>query len=176
VHGTNDVDEALLLADRIIPLNSRPRATLGPEFRVDLARPRDRKDMNHDPQTGQSRVHHAIPCSTSKQKNRGGRGRDQIPDVVPITSADFLPKAVRAANKPKPLSNPDKYVEFYNVHKVYPTPKGPLAVVEDSISTSTRRVCVADRVIRAAANRRCCRCARASRMCPTAASRSTGAK
>jgi ABC-type nitrate/sulfonate/bicarbonate transport system ATPase subunit len=36
---TNDVDEALLLADRIIPLNPGPRATLGPEFLVNLPRP-----------------------------------------------------------------------------------------------------------------------------------------
>ena len=39
---TNDVDEALLLADRIIPLTPGPRATLGREFKVDLPRPRDR--------------------------------------------------------------------------------------------------------------------------------------
>jgi nitrate/nitrite transport system ATP-binding protein len=62
--------------------------------------------------------------------------------VVPITSADFLPKAVRAANKPKPLSNPDKYVEFYNVHKVYPTPKGPLTVVEGFQLDIKRGECV----------------------------------
>jgi len=34
---TNDVDEAILLADRIIPLTPGPRATLGPEFRVEMA-------------------------------------------------------------------------------------------------------------------------------------------
>src|SRR3954454_13970617 len=45
---TNDVDEALLLADRIVPLNPGPRATLGPAFRVNLPRPRDRKAVNHD--------------------------------------------------------------------------------------------------------------------------------
>jgi nitrate/nitrite transport system ATP-binding protein len=45
---TNDVDEALLLADRIIPLTPGPGATLGPSFTVSLARPRDRKALNHD--------------------------------------------------------------------------------------------------------------------------------
>jgi nitrate/nitrite transport system ATP-binding protein len=45
---TNHVDEALLLADRIIPLTAAPRATLGPSFQVDIARPRDRKGLNHD--------------------------------------------------------------------------------------------------------------------------------
>lgn len=46
---TNDVDEALLLADRIIPLKPGPSATLGKEFFVDLPRPRDRSGLNHDP-------------------------------------------------------------------------------------------------------------------------------
>lgn len=46
---TNDVDEGILLADRIIPLSAGPRATLGPEIRIDLPRPRDRKAINHDP-------------------------------------------------------------------------------------------------------------------------------
>ncbi len=46
---TNDVDEALLLADRILPLTPAPHATLGPAFEVSLARPRDRKELNHDP-------------------------------------------------------------------------------------------------------------------------------
>jgi nitrate/nitrite transport system ATP-binding protein len=46
---TNDVDEGILLADRIIPLTAGPNATLGPEFVVDIDRPRDRKALNHDP-------------------------------------------------------------------------------------------------------------------------------
>jgi len=46
---TNDVDEGILLADRIIPLTAGPNATLGPEFAIDIERPRDRKGLNHDP-------------------------------------------------------------------------------------------------------------------------------
>lgn len=46
---TNDVDEGILLADRIIPLTAGPRATLGPSFVVDIPRPRNRKALNHDP-------------------------------------------------------------------------------------------------------------------------------
>ena len=45
---TNDVDEALLLADRIVPLKPGPGATLGKEFKVDLGRPRSRTALNHD--------------------------------------------------------------------------------------------------------------------------------
>ncbi len=46
---TNDVDEGILLADRIIPLSAGPNATLGPIITVDLSRPRDRKAINHEP-------------------------------------------------------------------------------------------------------------------------------
>lgn len=45
---TNDPDEAILLADRVIPLAAGPNATLGPSFHVDIPRPRDRKSLNHD--------------------------------------------------------------------------------------------------------------------------------
>jgi nitrate/nitrite transport system ATP-binding protein len=44
---TNDPDEGIYLADRIIPLTTGPRARLGPSINVDIARPRDRKAMNH---------------------------------------------------------------------------------------------------------------------------------
>jgi nitrate/nitrite transport system ATP-binding protein len=46
---TNDVDEGILLADRIIPLSAGPSATLGPAVHIDIPRPRDRKALNHDP-------------------------------------------------------------------------------------------------------------------------------
>jgi nitrate/nitrite transport system ATP-binding protein len=45
---TNDIDEAILLADRIIPLTPAPAATLGPSFAVELARPRNKTELNHD--------------------------------------------------------------------------------------------------------------------------------
>ncbi len=45
---TNDVDEAVLLADRIVPLTIGPGATRGPAVEVALPRPRDRKAVNHD--------------------------------------------------------------------------------------------------------------------------------
>ncbi len=45
---TNDVDEAILLADRIVPLGAGPAATLGPSMVVDIERPRERKALNHD--------------------------------------------------------------------------------------------------------------------------------
>ena len=43
---TNDVDEAVLMADRIIALTPGPKATLGETFEVRLPRPRDRTTLN----------------------------------------------------------------------------------------------------------------------------------
>lgn len=45
---TNDPDEAILLADRVIPLTAGPAATLGPSIPVTLPRPRDRKNVNEN--------------------------------------------------------------------------------------------------------------------------------
>lgn len=45
---TNDVDEAILLADRIVPLNPGPNAAMGPAFTVQLDRPRDKTGLNHN--------------------------------------------------------------------------------------------------------------------------------
>lgn len=47
---TNDVDEGILMADRIIPLNPGPRATLGPSFKIDIERPRDKTALNDNPE------------------------------------------------------------------------------------------------------------------------------
>jgi nitrate/nitrite transport system ATP-binding protein len=52
---TNDPDEGIYLADRIVPLTAGPGATLGPSLRVDLPRPRDRRALNHDPRFHQLR-------------------------------------------------------------------------------------------------------------------------
>ncbi|MEM9110207.1 MAG: ABC transporter ATP-binding protein [Planctomycetota bacterium] len=47
---TNDVDEAVLMADRIVPLTPGPKATLAKAFPVDLDRPRDRTTLNFNPE------------------------------------------------------------------------------------------------------------------------------
>ena len=46
---TNDVDEGIYMADRIIPLRPGPKATLGPEFKIDIERPRDKTELNDNP-------------------------------------------------------------------------------------------------------------------------------
>ena len=45
---TNDVDEGLYMADRIIPLSMGPAANLGPAYEIDIPRPRDKKELNYN--------------------------------------------------------------------------------------------------------------------------------
>lgn len=45
---TNDPDEAILLADRVIPLTRGPGATLAPAIPIPLPRPRDRRTINEN--------------------------------------------------------------------------------------------------------------------------------
>lgn len=46
---THDVDEAVLLSDRIVMMTNGPAATIGEILRVDLARPRNRVELAEDP-------------------------------------------------------------------------------------------------------------------------------
>jgi nitrate/nitrite transport system ATP-binding protein len=46
---THDVDEAVLLSDRIVMLTNGPAATIGEILSVALPRPRDRIELAEDP-------------------------------------------------------------------------------------------------------------------------------
>ena len=131
---TNDVDEGLIMADRIIPLNPGPDATFGPEFIIDLPRPRDRASMNHNERFKHLRneitrylMRVGIREVTEKTDNI-----IQLPNIKPKTAdtrADDPETPVAIKTYKEHLGDP-KYLEFYNVTKTYPTPKGPLTVVD----------------------------------------------
>ena len=76
---TNDVDEALMMADRIVALDIGPAARLGPDFEVDIARPRDRRAMNHDPRFQQLRRDITRHLLGLAQRRDAGKGADVIP-------------------------------------------------------------------------------------------------
>jgi nitrate/nitrite transport system ATP-binding protein len=81
---TNSVDEALLLADRVIPLTLGPGATLDAPITVDIPRPRDRTALNHEPEFKRLRAH-----ITEKLLGYGASARQTVsrklilPDILP---------------------------------------------------------------------------------------------
>ncbi|WP_421979347.1 ABC transporter ATP-binding protein [Roseibium sp.] len=129
---TNDVDEAILLADRIIPLKPGAKATLGPEFAVPFKRPRERGELNHDDDFIKLRADITEYLMAVGAERGADMERDIVlPNIVPITQRiakdDKLPSAYeRAAESVKD----DRFLEFSQLKKVYPTPKGPLTVVD----------------------------------------------
>jgi nitrate/nitrite transport system ATP-binding protein len=127
---TNDVDEGLLMADRVIPLLPGPNATLGPEFVIDLPRPRDRTAMNHDEQFKTLRARITQYLMDAGVKAGTNESSITLPPVRPNTSIDW--KLDTTALKPKSADvGRERYLEFTRLSKIYPSPKGPVAVVED---------------------------------------------
>ncbi len=125
---TNDVDEALLLADRIAVLTPAPAARIGQIFDVALPRPRDREAMNDSKAFQALRaeiVGYLGSLVAGQVRTVDDYGR--LPNVTPLDLAP-PPKAYRDAARGGPER---RYMEFYKLTKVYPTPKGPLTVVED---------------------------------------------
>ncbi|SFL63507.1 ABC transporter ATP-binding protein [Shimia aestuarii] len=121
---TNDVDEAIILADRIIALN--PDGTLGEEFAVSIPRPRDRMEMNHH--DGFKKLRADI---TTYLMDVGIEAKvDMARELPNVTAIHNLPKAQADVKATQSLRT-DRYLEFSQLHKIYPTPKGPLTVVED---------------------------------------------
>lgn len=86
---TNDVDEAILLADRIVPLSAGPRASLGPDTQVLIPPPRDRRSLNKDPLFRQTRVAVVDYLLGTKQKQRGEVS--ETPAAVSLKPAEATP-------------------------------------------------------------------------------------
>jgi nitrate/nitrite transport system ATP-binding protein len=80
---TNDVDEGILLADRIIPLSAGPSATLGPSFTIDIPRPRDRKALNHDAKFKRVRAEVIDWLVASAASRKKGRAAVKAPPIEP---------------------------------------------------------------------------------------------
>lgn len=82
---TNSVDEGLLMADRIIPLTMGPGATLGPEFTVDLPRPRIAEELNRE--INYTRLRKEITEYLIEIGKPEGEGPDNIiplPELLPL--------------------------------------------------------------------------------------------
>ncbi|MEI6068259.1 MAG: ABC transporter ATP-binding protein [Methylococcaceae bacterium] len=122
---TNDVDEAIYMADRVIALNPGPNATFGPDFPVNIARPRDRTALNHNEDFKKLRAEITQYLMAIGIEKTGNSVTDIItlPKVLPNTSNDW--KIDSALLKPgkDDLGRP-RYLEFSQLSKIYPTPDG----------------------------------------------------
>jgi nitrate/nitrite transport system ATP-binding protein len=84
---TNDVDEALLLADRILPLVPGPPARLGHSFQVPFFRPRDRALLNRDPTFKKLRneiMAHLLELAGRRAGQRSSEPRTPLPALRPV--------------------------------------------------------------------------------------------
>jgi nitrate/nitrite transport system ATP-binding protein len=129
---TNDVDEAILLADRIIPLLPGPKATLGKEFKVDIARPRNRSLINQDPNFKRLRqeVTGYLMDVVAQRSALSPTTARTLPNVVPITQMDKPPVAYQKAAA-SVTRNLDRDLEYSQLSKIYPSSRGPVTVVEN---------------------------------------------
>lgn len=92
---TNDVDEGIYMADKIIPLRPGPKATLGPEFIVDIARPRDKTELNSDDNFKKLRnsiIEYLIRIGAERAAKQ--TKTYTLPDLQPVIKTGFRKKAV----------------------------------------------------------------------------------
>ena len=94
---TNDVDEAILMADRIVPLNPGPNASLGPAFTVELDRPRDRAELNHNETFKSLRNAVTNYLVAVRQKSRDDQALAL--ESPPIELPDLQPRNLRLPRK-----------------------------------------------------------------------------
>ena len=132
---TNDVDEALLLADRIAVLTPAPSAKIGQIYDVSVARPRDREAINDD--ANYQRLRKEIVGYLGSLNAESGTVGESPIDLPNVTPLDLLAKKKKSEEPPQAYLDAAKsavekrYLEFFKLDKVYPTPKGPLKVVEN---------------------------------------------
>ncbi len=138
---TNDVDEAIYMADRVIPLNPGPNATFGPDFSIDLPRPRDRTALNHNAEFKRLRAEitkYLMAMGLEKQPTLDSNVL-VLPDVQPNTSSEFgIEQSDLLPFKATPPS--PRYLEFSKLSKIYPTPDGKSTVkVVDGFDMKLKR-------------------------------------
>jgi nitrate/nitrite transport system ATP-binding protein len=86
---TNDVDEAVLMADRIVPLTMGPGATLDTPFPVNLARPRNRTTLNTNPEFRRLRNDISKYMVNLNEEAKALSGAEAVIDLPSIMPLDF---------------------------------------------------------------------------------------
>ena len=89
---TNNIDEALLLSDRIIPMTKGPRATLGSSVAVELPKPRSVDQLAHDEQAVLARTH-VVECLSDHLRASRARSAPKSPEPPPAFTSVAVEKA-----------------------------------------------------------------------------------
>ncbi|MFA5983377.1 MAG: nitrate ABC transporter ATP-binding protein [Methylococcaceae bacterium] len=122
---TNDVDEAIYMADRVIPLNPGPDATFGPDFHIEIERPRDRTSLNHNEEFKKLRAtitKYLLDIGIEKTQVSTTE-KIVLPNVRPNTSNDWNLDISALKPSQDDLGRP-RYLEFSQLSKIYPTSDG----------------------------------------------------
>lgn len=143
---TNDVDEALFMADRVIPLTMGPAATFGPVEEVKLRRPRDRATLLAEPEVLAARTRLLDFLIAQRADNSGNISIRALPDAAPVDVRAFQPNfafrwvrdreeaktGLPAVPKPVEAHRPaEGFVTISQLGKTYPTPRGSAVIVRD---------------------------------------------
>ena len=122
---TNDVDEAIYMADRVIALNPGPGATFGPDFHINIDRPRDRTALNHNEDFKKCRaeITQYLMAIGMEKTQHAATDKVLLPNVLPNTSNEWKLGGLTAKPAQDDLGRP-RYVEFSQLSKIYPTPDG----------------------------------------------------
>jgi nitrate/nitrite transport system ATP-binding protein len=100
---THDVDEAILLADRILLMSNGPRARVAEIVRNTMPRDRQRATLHHDPQYYRLR-NHLVDFLVSRSKDLShGRAPMRPPEVSPGLEPDAETLVLQAGPKVVPL-------------------------------------------------------------------------
>lgn len=143
---TNDVDEALYMADRVIPLTMGPAATFGPAEEVKLRRPRDRATLLAEPEILASRKRLLDFLVAQRADNAENVSIRELPNADPVDVRAFKPTfafrwvrdreetktGIPAVPKHKESHKPaEGFVTISKLGKTYPTPRGAAVIVQD---------------------------------------------
>src|SRR5262249_44493306 len=82
---TNDIDEAILLADCVYPLTRGPRATVGQPISVPLSRPRTPTRLSLMPESQRVRRDIVAFLAGLREPGAGARTKDQ--QLTPVRSS-----------------------------------------------------------------------------------------
>ncbi|MBN8419642.1 MAG: ABC transporter ATP-binding protein [Verrucomicrobia bacterium] len=143
---TNDVDEALYMADRVIPLTMGPAATFGPSEEIRLRRPRDRATLLAEPEVLAARKRLLDFLIAQRADTAENVSINPLPDADPIDISMARPTfamrwirdraeaktGIPAVPKHKESHKPaEGFVTISKLGKTYQTPRGAAVIVRD---------------------------------------------